>query len=247
MPPPISKCPWLVYTAPGWKIHAFILYQPFFHKLCVPGYHFETLRGVASFFLQAFAPQLPALTGRHLDVGEMSSWQWEEGALALLLGLGCFHEVPLALPGQWCPDGVSCYPRLWLGTVSSPLGTWAPWASAASSLQPCLSWSPCHPLARCFSHLAAVSPISHCAHVETWRSLPEMIPNTEDKNQGGIKCSNGESPATYPYLTCILNRCHVYSSFSNKPSLSAFCAPGTALRTWAPHSTTHTHQASINM
>lgn len=131
---------------------------------------------------------------------EMSSWQWGEVALLLLLSPCWFHEVPLALPA--CHELLKpaatktcdlfslaltqCH-RLSPGHLSTSEPQLHPPSSSASAGYHTVAL---HTHCGCGSCLSAISLIPHCEHIRTSRPLsccvqPEMIPNTGDKSGMG--------------------------------------------------------------
>ena len=128
----------------------------------------------------------------------MSSWQWGEVALLLLLSPCWFHEVPLALPA--ChellqPAATKTYDLFSLTLTQCHRLSPGHLSTSESQLHPPSSSALAgyHTVAlhtHCCLCLSAISFIPHCEHIRSSRPLsccvqPEMIPNTGDKSGMG--------------------------------------------------------------
>lgn len=184
---------WCVNTS-GWK-PIFLFWISFiFINVVVSGFLILNCYGAAIFSSNCFLFGFLLLKTTS-GCREMSSWQWGEVALLLLLSPCWFHEVPLALP--------ACH-ELLKPTATKTRDPFSLTLTQCHRLSPghlSTSESPpsssalagYHTVAlhtHCCLCLSAISLIPHYEHIRTSRPLsccvqPEMILNTGDKSGMG--------------------------------------------------------------
>lgn len=184
---------WCVNTS-GWK-PIFLFWISFiFINVVVSGFLILNCYGAAIFSSNCFLFGFLLLKTTS-GCREMSSWQWGEVALLLLLSPCWFHEVPLALPA--CHEllkPTATKTRDLFSLTLTQCHRLSPGHLSTSESPPSSSaLAGYHTVAlhtHCCLCLSAISLIPHYEHKRTSRPLsccvqPEMILNTGDKSGMG--------------------------------------------------------------